>query len=123
MDILNLGNLKGGVEHGLFLASCAVYGTSESGGGNVAAEELEKRGISCGVANARFANRLLAFDEATGVMRAEAGLSLEELNRLVMPRGFFTPEAKESGFCTDIAVHADQEDDDAHVREISEWEV
>jgi decaprenylphospho-beta-D-ribofuranose 2-oxidase len=37
------------------------------------------------------ANRILAFDPATGVMRAEAGLSLVDLNALVIPRGFFTP--------------------------------
>lgn len=39
----------------------------------------------------RLANRILAFDPETGVMRAEAGLSLVDLNRLVIPRGFFTP--------------------------------
>ena len=37
------------------------------------------------------ADRVLAFDEETGVIRVEAGLSLFELNRLFMPRGFFTP--------------------------------
>src|SRR5262245_3901041 len=43
------------------------------------------------IVNTRLANRILAFDEATGVLRAEAGLSLAELNRIIMPRGFFPP--------------------------------
>jgi FAD/FMN-containing dehydrogenase len=43
------------------------------------------------VAGASLADRILAFDPATGVLRAEAGFSLLEMNRLFMPRGFFTP--------------------------------
>ena len=43
------------------------------------------------VVGTRFANRILAFDEQTGVLRAEAGFSLVELNRLFSPRGFFSP--------------------------------
>lgn len=43
------------------------------------------------VVGTRFANRILAFDEGTGVLRAEAGFSLVELNQLFMPRGFFSP--------------------------------
>lgn len=39
----------------------------------------------------RLADRILAFDPTTGVLRAEAGLSLVELNRLLLPRGWFTP--------------------------------
>ena len=39
----------------------------------------------------RLADRILSFDEETGVLRAEAGFSLVELNRLFMPRGFFSP--------------------------------
>jgi FAD/FMN-containing dehydrogenase len=39
----------------------------------------------------RLANRVLSFDAGTGVLRAEAGLSLEEMNRLFMPLGWFTP--------------------------------
>src|ERR1700730_16260536 len=37
------------------------------------------------------ADRILSFDDRTGVMRAEAGLSLREMNRLFLPRGWFTP--------------------------------
>lgn len=39
----------------------------------------------------RRADRILRFDPATGVLRAEAGLSLAELHRLFGPRGFASP--------------------------------
>jgi FAD/FMN-containing dehydrogenase len=43
------------------------------------------------VLNTTLADRLLAFDPETGRLRAEAGLSLRELNRIFLPRGYFTP--------------------------------
>jgi FAD/FMN-containing dehydrogenase len=43
------------------------------------------------VAGSTLANRILAFDRVTGLLRAEAGFSLRELYRLFLPRGFFTP--------------------------------
>jgi decaprenylphospho-beta-D-ribofuranose 2-oxidase len=43
------------------------------------------------VIGTRMANRILAFDPKTGILRAEAGLCLAEMNRLFMPLGFFTP--------------------------------
>lgn len=43
------------------------------------------------VAASRLANRILAFDPTTGVIRAEAGLSLVDLIRLMLPRGWFPP--------------------------------
>ncbi len=43
------------------------------------------------VAATRLADRIISFDEQTGVLRAEAGLSLVDLNRAFMPRGFFPP--------------------------------
>lgn len=48
----------------------------------------------------RLADRVLAFDADTGVVRAEAGLSLAELHRLVMPRGFFAPVTPGTKFVT-----------------------
>jgi FAD/FMN-containing dehydrogenase len=39
----------------------------------------------------RHADRILAFDPESGVIRAEAGISLAELNRLFIPRGWFSP--------------------------------
>ena len=43
------------------------------------------------VAASPLADRILAFDETTGALRAEAGLSLRALHRVVVPRGFFAP--------------------------------
>ena len=37
------------------------------------------------------ADRVLSFDTETGVVRAEAGLSLVQLNRMLLPRGWFPP--------------------------------
>ena len=37
------------------------------------------------------ADRLLSFDGKTGVVRAQAGLSLIQLNRILLPRGWFPP--------------------------------
>ena len=45
------------------------------------------------VAASRRADRLLAFDPVSGVLRAEAGLSLARINDLFLPRGFATPVA------------------------------
>ena len=46
------------------------------------------------------ADRILAFDPQTGVLRAEAGLSLSELARLYLPRGWFTPVSPGTQFVT-----------------------
>lgn len=43
------------------------------------------------VAASPLADRILAFDPATGLLRAEAGLSLRAINRLFLPRGFYGP--------------------------------
>lgn len=39
------------------------------------------------------ANRILSFSEDTGVVRAESGLALRDLYKMMLPRGFFTPVA------------------------------
>jgi decaprenylphospho-beta-D-ribofuranose 2-oxidase len=46
------------------------------------------------------ADRILAFDPATGVLRVEAGFSLAELYRLFLHRGFFTPVSPGTKFVT-----------------------
>jgi decaprenylphospho-beta-D-ribofuranose 2-oxidase len=46
------------------------------------------------------ADRVLDFDVQAGVLRAEAGLSLAEVNRLVMPRGWFPPVTPGTKFVT-----------------------
>ena len=43
------------------------------------------------VAGSRLADRILSFDATTGDLTAEAGLSLDELYRAFLPRGWFTP--------------------------------
>lgn len=52
------------------------------------------------VVGTRLADRILGFDEATGTLRTEAGLSLAEMNRLFLPRGFFTPVTPGTKFVT-----------------------
>src|SRR5690606_2912537 len=46
------------------------------------------------------ADRILAFGEETGLLHAEAGLSLKELNRIFLPRGFFVPVTPGTQFVT-----------------------
>lgn len=48
----------------------------------------------------RLANRLLSFDHETGVLVGEAGLPLAELNRLLLPQGWFTPVTPGTKFVT-----------------------
>jgi len=43
------------------------------------------------VAGSRLADRILAFDPETGILRAEAGLSLGELSRILLARGWASP--------------------------------
>jgi decaprenylphospho-beta-D-ribofuranose 2-oxidase len=52
------------------------------------------------VAASPWADQILGFDPQTGVLRAEAGLSLAELNRLFLPRGWFTPVTPGTQFVT-----------------------
>jgi len=52
------------------------------------------------VANSRRADRLLAFDGETGVVRAEAGLSLRELHRVFLHRGFASPVSPGTQYVT-----------------------
>lgn len=43
------------------------------------------------VVNTTRANRIVRFEPATGLLRAEAGFSLLDLNRTFLPRGYFVP--------------------------------
>jgi FAD/FMN-containing dehydrogenase len=52
------------------------------------------------IAGTVLADRILSFDESTGIIRVEAGLSLRELNRLLLPRGWFTPVSPGTMFVT-----------------------
>jgi FAD/FMN-containing dehydrogenase len=51
-------------------------------------------------ANTTLADRILAFDPATGLLRAEAGLSAFTLHRLFRNRGFFLPVSPGTQFVT-----------------------
>ena len=44
----------------------------------------------------RLADRILSFDDETGVLRAEAGFSVRQLNQLFLARGWATPMALRS---------------------------
>ncbi len=52
------------------------------------------------VVSTTLADRILDFDPETGVMRAEAGLSLETLYRVFLARGWFTPVTPGTQFVT-----------------------
>jgi len=52
------------------------------------------------IANSRLANRILSFDANSGVLRAEAGLTLVDLVSLMMPRGWFPPVVPGTKFVT-----------------------
>lgn len=52
------------------------------------------------VAGTVLADRVLAFDPATGSLRAEAGLSLDALTRMLLPRGWFVPVTPGTAFVT-----------------------
>ncbi|MCL2779482.1 MAG: FAD-binding oxidoreductase [Polyangiaceae bacterium] len=52
------------------------------------------------VVNTTLANRILSFNTETGVMRAEAGLSLGEIIQVFLPRGWFPPVTPGTKFVT-----------------------
>jgi len=52
------------------------------------------------VTDATPADRLLEFDPASGLLRAEAGVSLFDLNRVFLRRGWFTPVTPGTQFVT-----------------------
>lgn len=54
------------------------------------------RHVACSVK----ADRIVAFDPESGVLRAEAGLSLSTLARLYLPRGYFTPVSPGTQYVT-----------------------
>ncbi len=60
---------------------------------------LPPRGVT-EVAGSVLADRILAFDRGSGVLRAEAGLSLYDLLRVLAPRGFWSPVVPGTQFVT-----------------------
>ncbi|NUP09621.1 MAG: FAD-binding oxidoreductase [Polyangiaceae bacterium] len=68
------------------------------------------------VATTVLADRLLGFDPATRVLRAEAGVSIEQLNRRLLPLGYFVPVTPGTQFVTmGGAVAADVHGKNHHV--------
>lgn len=68
------------------------------------------------VAGTVLADRILGFDPESGLMHAEAGLSLLAINRLMIPRGFFPPVTPGTQFVTlGGAVAADVHGKNHHV--------
>jgi FAD/FMN-containing dehydrogenase len=52
------------------------------------------------VAGSRLADRILRFDAESGVLGAEAGLTLRDVNRTFLPRGWFVPVTPGTSFVT-----------------------
>lgn len=61
---------------------------------------LPPRGTDTPVAVTPLADRILGFDESTGVLRAEAGVSLSTLRQVLLNRRWFTPVSPGTGFVT-----------------------
>jgi FAD/FMN-containing dehydrogenase len=68
------------------------------------------------VATTTLADRILGFEPASGTLLAEAGVSIEQLNRRLLPRGFFVPVTPGTQFVTmGGAVAADVHGKNHHV--------
>lgn len=68
------------------------------------------------VATTVLADRLLGFESETGLLRAEAGVSIDQLNRRLLPIGFFVPVTPGTQFVTlGGAVAADVHGKNHHV--------
>jgi decaprenylphospho-beta-D-ribofuranose 2-oxidase len=52
------------------------------------------------VAASTMADRILGFDPDTGLLTAESGLSVEDIYRVFLPRGYFTPVSPGTRFVT-----------------------
>ena len=52
------------------------------------------------IAGTLLGDRILSFDASTGILRAEAGLHLAQINRLFIPRGWFPPVTPGTKFVT-----------------------
>ncbi len=52
------------------------------------------------VAGSRLADRIITFDADTGILHAEAGLTVRDINRTFLPRGWFVPVTPGTSFVT-----------------------
>ena len=95
-------------------ARCKVFRPEriqEVGKGLSLADKIIPRGLGRAYGDAainphRFAllmerlDRLLAFDEGTGVLRCETGVSLDDIIMTFLPRGYFLPVTPGTRYCT-----------------------
>ncbi len=58
---------------------------------------LNENGI---IINTRALNRFISFDTEKGILRCEAGVSLDEIIRLIVPHGWFLPVTPGTKFVT-----------------------
>lgn len=108
--------VRGVVIRGDFL-SATEQATLSRGLGRSYGDASLPADIESPVASSLSANRLLTFDASTGVVRAQAGMTLLDLNRLLLPRGWFTPVSPGTQFVTlGGMVAADVHGKNHHVR-------
>lgn len=104
------GNVKGGRHRACTPAFAdevpAAIGTLRRETGSVLAHGLGRSyGDSClnvggGLIDMANLDRVAAFDVDSGIIRADAGLSLDALHRLTVPRGWFVPVTPGTRFVT-----------------------
>ncbi|MBU4270634.1 MAG: FAD-binding oxidoreductase [Planctomycetes bacterium] len=82
------------------LPAAAERATLSRGLGRSYGDSSLPAGADLPVADATLADRLLGFDPASGMLRAEAGASLFELNRVFLRRGWFVPVSPGTQFVT-----------------------
>ena len=56
--------------------------------------------LACTVLETQYINHFQSFDEATGVLRCEAGVSLAQILEVFVPRGWFLPVTPGTRFVT-----------------------
>lgn len=107
-DILSWGRVVRRTQHVAqprFCDELAGLFDGSAGASRLASGLRRSYGDSClnsegGLIDARRLDRIIAFDAATGVLRAEAGTSLSQILRLVVPKGWFLPTAPGTRFVT-----------------------
>lgn len=73
------------------IEACSAQATLSRGLGRSYGDSSLPAGTDLVVVDTTLADRLLDFDPQSGMLRAEAGLSLMEMNRLFLRKGWFVP--------------------------------
>jgi FAD/FMN-containing dehydrogenase len=82
------------------LAAISEKATLSRGSGRSYGDSSLPAGADCPVVTTTLADRLLSFDPVSGRLRAEAGASLFQFNRVFLPRGWFVPVSPGTQFVT-----------------------